>query len=145
MVSIHDFFPTLATIIGANIPTDRPIDGVDQSAFFLGKQDKSNREGLITFIGDEIVAVRWRQFRMYPKLFINSPEIMQGRGLLGNRLEGNSQPSTFNIEKDPREQASIGSKAGWIIPQYMQLIGEYEKSLVKYPNPPAVSLTEFKK
>ncbi|MCK5794782.1 MAG: sulfatase-like hydrolase/transferase, partial [Anaerolineales bacterium] len=145
MVSVHDFFPTLATIIGAKIPTDRAIDGVDQSAFFLGKQDKSNRESLLTFIGDEIVAVRWKQFRVYPKLFINSPDIMQGRGLIGNRLEGNGMPQTFNIEKDPREQANMGAKAGWIIPQYMRIIGEYKKSLVKYPNPPAVSITEFKK
>lgn len=31
MVSIHDMLPTLATIIGAEIPSDRAIDGIDQS------------------------------------------------------------------------------------------------------------------
>ena len=41
--SIHDFFPTLAKIIGASVPTDRPIGGADQSDFFVGKQTKSNR------------------------------------------------------------------------------------------------------
>src|SRR5277367_267163 len=46
MVSIHDFFPTLAKIIGAKVPEDRPIDGVDQSGFFTGEQAKSNRESL---------------------------------------------------------------------------------------------------
>ena len=70
MVSMHDFFPTLAGIIGAKVPTDRPIDGVDQGAFFTGKQAKSNRESLITFIGEEVVAVRWRQYRIYPKQFV---------------------------------------------------------------------------
>lgn len=49
--SINDFFPTLAKIIGAAVPTDRPIDGVDQSALFFGTQAKSNRESVITFIG----------------------------------------------------------------------------------------------
>ena len=48
MVSIHDFFPTLASIIGVEIPNDRAIDGVDQSKFFLDKQKSSNREHLIT-------------------------------------------------------------------------------------------------
>ncbi len=38
MVSIHDFAPTLAGIIGAKMPTDRPIDGVDQSAFFTASR-----------------------------------------------------------------------------------------------------------
>ena len=70
MVSVHDWFPTLAGIIGAKVPTDRPIDGVDQSAFFTGKQAKSNRESLITFIGEEVAAVRWRQYRIYPKEFV---------------------------------------------------------------------------
>ena len=27
----HGFFPTLAGIVGGKMPTDRPIDGVDQS------------------------------------------------------------------------------------------------------------------
>ncbi len=31
MVSIHDFFPTLAKIIGAKVSEDRPIDGVDRA------------------------------------------------------------------------------------------------------------------
>jgi arylsulfatase A-like enzyme len=42
MVSVHDWLPTLAGIIGAKVPTDRPIDGVDQGAFITGKQAKSN-------------------------------------------------------------------------------------------------------
>ena len=41
MVSIHDFFPTLANIIGATVPSDRAIDGVDQSGFFLGQYQQS--------------------------------------------------------------------------------------------------------
>jgi arylsulfatase len=57
MVSVHDFFPTLAGIIGAPVPADRPMDGVDQGAFFTGKQAKSNRESLLTFIGEEVAAV----------------------------------------------------------------------------------------
>jgi len=69
MVAIHDFVPTLAAIIGADLPMDRPYDGVDQSAFFLGKQKKSNREHLITFINNEIEALRWRHYRIYPKIF----------------------------------------------------------------------------
>src|SRR5262245_47762758 len=31
-----NLFPTLASFVGATVPDDRPIDGVDQSPFFLG-------------------------------------------------------------------------------------------------------------
>ncbi|MBT8469499.1 MAG: sulfatase-like hydrolase/transferase, partial [Deltaproteobacteria bacterium] len=42
MIAIHDFLPTLASIIGAKLPDDRPYDGVDQSKFLLGEQEHSN-------------------------------------------------------------------------------------------------------
>ena len=145
MVAIHDFLPTLATIIGAEIPTDRPIDGVDQSDFFLGNQDNSNREGFLTFIGNEIVAVRWMNWRMYPKAFMSTPGNPTTAGLGGVRLEGNSMPSFYNIEMDTREENNLLAAEGWIVGPYTKLIGDYMESLEKYPNPAPVNLTEFAK
>ncbi len=143
MVSIHDFYPTLAAMIGAEIPQDRAIDGVDQSAFFTGTQAKSNRESLLTFIGDEIVAVRWRQYRLYPKQFVSSAGNPAVAGIGGYRAEGAGYPTIFNVEQDPREEVNVNATTGWVIPQYMRVIGEYQKSLEKYPNPKAVNLTQF--
>src|SRR5499427_3150924 len=51
MFSIMDFFPTFARIIGSKIPTDRPIDGVDQTDVLFGNSETGNRDGLLTFIG----------------------------------------------------------------------------------------------
>src|ERR1700683_3724981 len=102
MVDIHDFFPTLAKIVGAQVPPDRRIDGVDQSDFFLGRQTKSNRESEITFIGDEIVAVRWREWRIYPKRFVASSSNPSMGGAAGYRMEGAGFPAIFNEELDPR-------------------------------------------
>lgn len=143
MVSIHDIFPTLAKIIGAAVPADRPIDGVDQSDLVLGKQTASKRESLITFLGDEIVAVRWRQFRIYPKQFISSAGNPAMAGIGGYRAELTSYPSIFNIEQDPREEVNTVSVNAWTLAPYMKLIGEYRKSLEQYPNPKAVNLTKF--
>ena len=44
MFSIMDFFPTLASIVGGKMPTDRPIDGVDQSDVLFGKSASGHRE-----------------------------------------------------------------------------------------------------
>jgi arylsulfatase len=143
MVSIHDFLPTLASIIGAQVPTDRPIDGVDQSVFFMGKQVKSNRESLLTFIGEEVVAVRWRQYRLYPKQFVSSAGNPAMSGLAGYRMEGAGYPAIFNIEADPREEVNIVATSAWVIAPYLRVIGEYQKSLEMYPNPKAVNLTDF--
>jgi arylsulfatase A-like enzyme len=113
MVSVHDWFPTLAGFIGAKLPADRPIDGVDQGAFFTGKQPKSNRESLLSFIGTEVAAVRWRNYRIYPKQFTAAPGNPAMWGLNGIRQEGNGFPAVFNIEADPREENNVfGTAAG---------------------------------
>jgi arylsulfatase len=145
MVSVHDIFPTLAGFIGAQVPADRPIDGVDQGAFFTGKQPKSNRESLITFIGEEVGAVRWRNYRIYPKEFASSAGNPAMYGLAGARHEGNGFPAIFNIEADPREEYNVVGTSAWVIGPYLKVIGEYMKSLEKYPNPKPVNLTEFGK
>ena len=141
MVAIHDFVPTLAAIIGADLPTDRPYDGVDQSAFFLGKQPKSNRDHLISFGENEVAAVRWGKFRIYPKAFVGTFGNPSQQGLAGIKIERNAGPDVFDIESDPREMVGLGGTHAWVLRYYMSIIAEYNQSLKKHPNPPGVNLT----
>ena len=143
MVSIHDLFTTLGNIIGAEIPTDRAIDGVDQTDFFLGQQDRSNRESLITFLGDEIVAVRWQHFRIYPKQFTETDGIPPMTGIFGTRTETNLYPLVFNLFADHKEEYNILADHAFVIGPYLQIIAAYQQSLVNDPNPPPFSMTVF--
>ena len=145
MVSVHDFLPTFAEILGKKLPKDRPYDGVDQSEFFLGKTDKSAREHLITFVGDRIIAVRWKQFRIYPLEFIGSETNPQYKGgYLSSTKETAGFPRIYNIDADPREMQDIAvSGSAWVFGAYGKIIAEYKKSLKKYPNPPAPNLTHM--
>ena len=61
----HDFLPTFASILNAKLPAVRPIDGVDQTAVFLGKSEMGNRESLLSFVGPDLVALRWKRWRIY--------------------------------------------------------------------------------
>src|SRR6266567_8377580 len=65
MFSIMDFFPTFAHLIGGTLSIDRPIDGVDQTDVLFGNSATGNRDSLLTFIGANLVAVRWKAWRMY--------------------------------------------------------------------------------
>ena len=145
MIAIHDFFPTLAKIIGAKVPDDRPIDGVDQSNWLLGGQQKSNRDSLITFVGDRIVAVRWKQFRFYPVSFTPQPTNPRMMGYGSSMLEHAGYPNMFNIEEDPREERPVLDTGIWSVGQYLRIIGEYQATLKKDPNAPAFSMTDFRK
>jgi len=121
-----------------------PIDGVDQTDFLLGKQEKSNREHLLTFIADRLAAVRWRQFRFYP-LEINLANNSPSRGgYMGTMTETAGFPQIYNIEADPKERVDISIAGyGWAIAPYLQLIAEYQASLKEHPNPPAGNVTKF--
>ena len=143
MISIHDFFPTLARIIGADLP-DRHLDGVDQTDWLLGRQEASNRNSLITFIGDRIVAVRWNQFRFYPVSFTPQPTNQAMMGYGSAMLEHAGYPIIHNIEEDPREERAVLDTAAWAIGPYLKIISDYRKTLVDDPNPPAFSMTDFR-
>ena len=144
MIAIHDIFPTLATIIDAKIPSDRPMDGADQSDFLLGRQDTSNRDHLLTFIGDRLVAVRWKQWRIYSVEFMGARGNPSTAGYVGTIRETAGYPQIYNIEADPKEQVNVAHLNGWVVAPYLQLVNQYKESLLKYPNPPAPNLTDIR-
>ena len=108
------------------------------------KQKKSNREHLLTFVGDRLVAVRWRQFRVYPvEYHVSSTNPVLG-GYLGTMRETAGMPRIYNIEADPREMMDIAvSGSAWVMGTYSRLIAEYKATLEDYPNPPAPNMTRF--
>lgn len=143
MFSIMDVLPTLAALIGADLPDDRPIDGIDQSDHLLGRQDHSNREHLLTFIGDHLAAFRWNQWRMYTSIYGSTDFNPRVGGFLGTRTETAGYTLTFNIEADPREMRSVTHETGWLAGPYMHAIAEYRASLEEHPNPTPPNVVNF--
>jgi arylsulfatase len=143
MFSEMDFLPTFAAILGVKLPTDRPIDGVDQTAVLLGTSATGARDSLLTFIGPDLVALRWKQWRMY---FKDMQLTGSGPQMLGGIYESSSQiyyPKVYNIEMDPHEDLNVGGIHLWPMIFGVGAVQEYMKSLQKYPNPPAGNLTNF--
>jgi arylsulfatase A-like enzyme len=147
MFSIMDFFPTLARLAGGKVPDDRPIDGVDQTDLVLGRSDAGRRDALLTFVGPDLVAARWKQFRTY---FADVAPARSGWGgshlLPGTSSSAapmNGYPKVFNIESDPREEHNIGALYEWVIGPTLKVVEQYKASLRSYPNPPAANITRF--
>jgi len=143
MFSIMDFLPTFAAILGRKLPTDRPIDGVDQTAVLFGKSEMGARESLLTFIGPDLVAARWKQWRIYFKYMQHTGT---GREMLGDLYVSSSTlyyPQVFNIEMDPHEDLNVGGINLWPLEFAFKTVKEYLGSLKKYPNPPPVNFTNF--
>lgn len=144
MFSIMDFFPTFAHLTGGKVPDDRPIDGVDQGDLLLGDNDSGQREHLLTFVGPDLVAVRWKQFRAY---FADVAPGRSGTTLMGgigtSAAPMNGYPKVFNIESDPQEEHNVGEMYNWVLGPLLKLVEEYKASVERSPNPPAANMTRF--
>lgn len=125
-----DWFPTLASLVReeSRIPDDRPIDGVDQSDFLLGKQESSNREYIVTYVGDRVFSVKWRTLKVH---------FFTAEGTFSPIVE-HTFPQVFDIKNDPGETRELWSAEGyshlWVMKPVMEILTDLTISQQRYPN-----------
>jgi len=112
IVALVDLFPTLAKITGAKLPEDRVIDGLDQTPLLLGESQASARESVLFFSGRTLMAVKWRQFKVFFTGDDPAPRNRQWRRLWA--------PLVYNVEQDPREEVEITVDNLWILQPIFQ-------------------------
>jgi arylsulfatase len=115
-----DMFATLASFAGADIPTDRPMDSIDQSAFLLG-EEQSAREGFPIWGADTLLAVKWRNFKLhfYQQDTMFDPPVRFGI------------PVIYNLFTDPREEEPTVDS--WVVTPMLGIVGAFQQSLVGHP------------
>jgi arylsulfatase A-like enzyme len=118
-----DLLPTFSNIIGGNIPTDRKIDGIDQTSFFLGEQTKSNREGIIVYMGNEIFGVKWRDWK------INFKE----QETVFSEVKVYTTPRVYNLLTDPGETSNVLFPHTWVTKVGLNQLAIHAASLKEYP------------
>ena len=123
IVHIVDLYTTLARVAGAEVAKDRPIDGVDQLAFFLGKQENSNREGFPAYVADRLSAVKWHNWKMHLIWQENSSDPPQKLPL----------PKVINLLTDLKERRDVLQYNSWVTYPMKKILVEFEDSLRKYP------------
>ncbi|MBI3935400.1 MAG: arylsulfatase [Betaproteobacteria bacterium] len=133
IVHVADLFPTLARTAGAEVPSDRPIDGVDQLDFFLGRQERSNREGFVFYIKNEMRAAKWRNWKMH---FIWEPEPNAGPVKL-------ESPYLFNLIQDPKEETDVLTPNNWVRGPVRRMIHGFEQALKAHPPIPPGAPDDF--
>lgn len=130
MFHVMDMFTTLGKIGGGSIPNDRPIDGVDQTAWLLGKQENSARDSRLVFFNGNFVGIRWRQFKF---LMI---EYEKSASLSRPAYTGISLPQLYNLKSDPKEEYNIiGESGASNVGAYMLKMGvAAQASFKEFPN-----------
>jgi arylsulfatase A-like enzyme len=116
-----DVFTTLARAAGAVVPKDRAIDGVDQLPFLQGRQKRSAREGFPVFMGTQVRAVKWLDWKLH-YAWQDEPTVP-------------AQPvmKLFNLRSDPKEETDIKDLNPWAESALGRIVTEFNRSLEKYP------------
>jgi arylsulfatase A-like enzyme len=129
IVHITDWFPTLLTLAGLRAPSDRVLDGKDQSAFLTGAQATSNRDGFIFWNGDRMYGVKWRSFTlmMVHQRYLTEPALP-----LPN-------PHIVNLVTDPGEREPFDPlhRHAWTMAHFGRLLRQFQVSVEREPLIPA--------
>ena len=101
---------------------------MDQAAFLLGEQDKSNREYVVTYVGDTVFAVKWRDLKVHFATAESTHSVVQTYTF----------PQVFNIKEDPRERYELWGNEGyahaWVMSPISKILAQLKHSMVQYPN-----------
>ena len=123
IVHAMDLFPTLAKLTGSKIPTDRVMDGIDMSKFFLNKTKKSGRDGFVVYMGKDIFGVKWKNW----KLHFNEQDAW-------NTVKNNyTMPRVYNLYEDPQERNNVLFPHTWVPKASLKQLEEHIISLKQNP------------
>jgi arylsulfatase len=134
IVHAMDLFPTFARIAGGAVPDDRVIDGVEMTDFFLGKEEQSGREGFIVYMGNDIFAVKWRNWKLHFK----------EQDSAFDQLRTYTMPRVYNLLSDPQERDNVLFPATWVPKAALGQLGEHVKSLQEHPPIPSGALDPYR-
>jgi arylsulfatase A-like enzyme len=116
-----DMFATFARITGAHIPSDRPMDSIDQSEFLTGKSQKSNREGFPIWGANSLLAVKWRNWKLH---FYKQDTMFDPPQKLGI-------PFIINLYTDPREEKPTVDS--WVMTPMLKIVAAFQESTKEFP------------
>ena len=120
MIHVSDLFTTFARVAEAteHIPTDRIIDGVDQTALLLEGESNGRRDYVYIYEGPVLRSVVKQKFKMH----IPAPGA-PGAGA-----------AVFDLTRDPREMTPLIETALWSGASFQDMIVRHMIGIKQYPH-----------
>jgi arylsulfatase A-like enzyme len=130
MIAAEDWLPTIAHLVRTAdlIPKDRPVDGVNASAFLLGQSQATGRESFLFYGPDgRLMSVKWRTFKTV---------FRYSKGM-SDPIVTPQWPLVFDLTNDPHEDWNImDTKLDmfWLFHPVYKCISDLENSMAQYRN-----------
>jgi arylsulfatase A-like enzyme len=129
MFHVSDLFTTFARIGSAadGIPTDRIIDGVDQTALLVNGETHGRRDYVYVYEGFTLASVVKQKFKMH---------------LPPPGVPGAAAP-VFDLMRDPREENALITAALWSGASFQDMVKRHKIAMKKNPNLPIGTDTPY--
>ena len=128
LMSTLDILPTFASLAGADIPTDRVIDGLDQTGVIMGKEGaESPHEVFYYYFMSQLQAVRSGKY----KLFLELDERQYG----WTRKIEKAELELFDLEADPGEKINIADQHPDVVKKLMDFAEAARKDMGDFERP----------
>ena len=122
IIHVTDLYTTFANIGGAkkHIPTDRVIDGIDQTAMFLNGDTKGRRDYVHIYTGPLLAATVKQQFKRH---WVGDRPGLAGKGF-------------YDLYRDPKEIQPMMAQFLWAWEPFDSMRARHQELMKEYPNKP---------
>jgi arylsulfatase A-like enzyme len=122
MIHVSDLFTTLANIAGATqyIPTDRVIDGIDQTKLLLDGNTNGRRDFHHVYDGPNLQATIKNEFKIH----------WPAPGTAAFKLP------IYNLYRDPREEHALKTEGMWTVAFFEDMLTRHMGLKEAYPDRP---------
>jgi arylsulfatase len=129
IVHVTDLFTTIARLGGATdgIPTDRIIDGVDQTSLMLNGDTHGRRDYVFIYNINKLEAVVKEQYKL---------------AIPGGNIENAILAKFYDLFRDPQERYPVSTEIGaWGGAKFVRMVQRHMKRKAKYPDEgPAIGM-----
>jgi arylsulfatase len=129
IIHITDLFTTFARLGGATdkIPTDRIIDGIDQTALMLNGDTNGRRDYVFLYNINKLEAVVKEQYKL---------------AIPGGGIENAILAKFYDLYRDTREEWPVSTEIGaWGGAKFVRMVMRHNKRKAKYPDEgPAIGM-----
>ena len=118
IVATLDLLPTLASVAGYAVPSDRPIHGVDQTDLLLGKSETGARDDFFYFSKNELQGVRKGPW----KLMLSERRVFYG--YVQDR--GSSEVELYDLANDIGEEHDVAKEHPEVVERLLEHAETFE-------------------
>ena len=134
LFDLMDLFNTSLALAGISdkIPTERYIDGIDQTSFLLDDDGETNRQAVFVYNQADFSGMRWGEFKGYFKVQLTDQPFSNIS--MSTYVPVGVSPWVFDLYRDPKERLTRSNgDYEWAYGPILQLQAAHAATFAKIP------------